>query len=126
MSNPEISRRTALKVAGATLGAAAFARAVAPLTQWTQDLSMDEFLQKHYQEMTPSEMEKVLRRIEAKTLKEYGARVQVEDVRPLPESSLAMHSTCRSASAAASARKPVTRRTITTAPPTTPTFGCWK
>ena len=80
----DISRRTVLKAAGATLGMAAFARAVAPLVEWTKDLSMDEFLQKHYQEMTPDEMSQVLRRIEAKTEAEYGAKVQVQDVRPTP------------------------------------------
>ena len=31
---PSTSRRTALKVLGATLGAAAFAKAIAPLTEW--------------------------------------------------------------------------------------------
>lgn len=84
MSESKVSRRTALKMAGATLGAAAFARALAPLTEWTQDMSVDEFLQKHYREMSPEEMRTVLRRIEAKTKKEYGASVQVEDVRPTP------------------------------------------
>lgn len=78
------SRRTILKAAGATLGAAAFARAVAPLTAWTENISVDEFLQKHYKEMTRAELEVVLRRIEAKTLEDYDAHVQVDDVRPTP------------------------------------------
>ena len=41
-----------MKGAGATLGAAAFAHAMAPLTEWTKDLSVNEFLQKHYKELT--------------------------------------------------------------------------
>jgi Fe-S-cluster-containing dehydrogenase component len=53
------TRRTALKAIGATLGAAAFAKAIAPLTEWTRDLSVDEFLQKHYRELSPVEMELV-------------------------------------------------------------------
>jgi len=78
----ETSRRTLLKGAGATLGAAAFAKALAPITEWTDDLSMDGFLQKHYKELDRSEMEAVLRRLEAQTLDEYGAQVFIDDVRP--------------------------------------------
>ncbi len=80
--NPD--RRTLLKAGGVTLGAAAFARAVAPITEWTANLSVDEFLQQHYKEMSREDMEQVLRRIEAKTLEEYGTAVHVEDVRPTP------------------------------------------
>ncbi len=78
------SRRNVMKAGGATLGAAAFARAIAPITEWTADLSVDEFIQRHYKEMSREDMNKVLRRIEAKTLEEYGATVHVEDVRPTP------------------------------------------
>jgi Fe-S-cluster-containing dehydrogenase component len=79
-----ISRRTIFKGAGVTLGAAAFARAVAPMTQWVDGLSMDEFLQRHYKELSKAEMDIILRRIEEKTLEEHGAVVHVEDVRPTP------------------------------------------
>lgn len=78
------SRRHLLKLGGATLGAAAFARAVAPITTWAEGLSVDEFVQRHYKELTREEMEEILTRIEAKTLEEYGAVVHVEDVRPTP------------------------------------------
>ena len=44
---PGVSRRTAVKALGATLGAAAFAKAIAPLTDWAKDQSVDDFLQKH-------------------------------------------------------------------------------
>jgi Fe-S-cluster-containing dehydrogenase component len=79
----DASRRTALKGAGALLGSAAFARAVAPLTEWVPELSVDEFLQKHYKELSKEEMDAILRRIEQKTEEEYGASVHVEDVRPV-------------------------------------------
>ncbi len=79
-----VDRRTALKGVGATLGAAAFARALAPLTEWTETLSADEFLQRHYKELSWDEMRAVLRRHEAKTEREYGARPTIEDVRPTP------------------------------------------
>ena len=80
----EISRRTAMKAGGATLGAAAFARAVAPITEWTDDLSVDEFLQKHYKELSRDEMAAVLRREEDRTREETGVAVSIEDVRPTP------------------------------------------
>lgn len=75
-----VTRRFSLKVLGATLGTAAFARAVAPLTEWTKDLSVDAFLQKHYKEMSPEEMRVVLRRLEDETREKYGADVHIEDV----------------------------------------------
>jgi molybdopterin-containing oxidoreductase family iron-sulfur binding subunit len=77
-----ISRRTALKGVGATLGAAAFAKAIAPLTALGKETSVDEFLQKHYKELRPSEMDAVLRRLEDETAEQYGAEVHIEDVRP--------------------------------------------
>lgn len=80
----EENRRTLLKGAGATLGAAAFARAVAPLTEWTADLSLEELLQRHYKELSQEAMQAILRRIEAKTQEEYGATVHCEDIRPTP------------------------------------------
>ena len=79
---PKIPRRTALKGMGATLGAAAFAKVVAPITEWTRDLSLDGFLQKHYKELTRSEVRQVIARHEAETLEQYGTVVRIEDVRP--------------------------------------------
>lgn len=78
-----VTRRTAMKALGATLGAAAFARAMVPLQSLTKEISVDEFLQKHYREMTPEDLEKVLRRLEAETLENYGAEVEISDVRPM-------------------------------------------
>ena len=78
----DVSRRTLLKTAGATLGAAAFARAVAPLADFAEEISPSEFLQKHYRELSPSELEAVLRRIEEETREKYGVEVEVRDVRP--------------------------------------------
>ena len=77
-----VTRRRAIKALGATLGAAAFAKAIAPLTEWSDDLSVDEFLQKHYRELSPVDMAIVLQRIEDETLEDYGADVQVTDLRP--------------------------------------------
>ncbi|MBA2661014.1 MAG: 4Fe-4S dicluster domain-containing protein [Bradymonadaceae bacterium] len=78
-----VTRRTAVKALGATLGAAAFAKAMAPLKSWTSELSVDEFLQKHYRELTPEAMQEVLRRLEQNTLEQYGAEVTIEDLPPI-------------------------------------------
>ena len=83
MTDASTTRRRALKVAGATLGAGAFARALSPLVSWsTENLSAEGFLQKHYRELTPEDMTAVLARLEAETLARYGAEVHIEDVRP--------------------------------------------
>jgi molybdopterin-containing oxidoreductase family iron-sulfur binding subunit len=79
----DVNRRTLLKVAGATLGAAAFARALAPLKQWTDDLSLEQFLQLHYKELTPDALGAVLRRLEGETERRYGKTVSIRDIRPL-------------------------------------------
>jgi Fe-S-cluster-containing dehydrogenase component len=84
-----IDRRTAMKGAGALLGAGAFARAIAPITAWSDNLTMDELLQQHYRELSREDMQAVLRRLEAETLEDYGADVQIEDVRPLEGTSFA-------------------------------------
>ncbi len=55
----KFTRRTVLKGTGATLGMAAFAAAVAPLAQLTEDMSIDELLQKHYKELSPRQMQRV-------------------------------------------------------------------
>ena len=79
-----VSRRGLLKGGAFLLGAAAFAKAAAPIAQWAADQSLEEFLQSHYAELTPEQLEKVLRRLEAETLEDYGAEVEIGDVRPQP------------------------------------------
>ena len=78
-----LSRRTLLKTAGATLGAAAYARALAPLTEWAETLSMDEFLQKHYKEFTKEDMARVIARLEQETKTNYGVDVTIAADPPL-------------------------------------------
>jgi molybdopterin-containing oxidoreductase family iron-sulfur binding subunit len=82
LSNPK-SRRRALKVLGATLGATAFAKAMEPLTQFTAGMNVDEFLQKHYKELSPAELSDVLERLEHEAQQEYGPNIRIEDVRPM-------------------------------------------
>ena len=79
----QVDRRTALKAAGATLGAAAFAKAVAPIVEWaSQDTSASEFLQKHFKELSDNELTQVMHRLEEETKEEYGAEVSISDTRP--------------------------------------------
>ncbi len=78
------SRRTALKVGTAALGAAAFARAIEPLRAWASNMSADEFLQKHYVELSPEELQAILDRLEAETKRDYGADVEIRDYKPQP------------------------------------------
>ncbi|NUN12926.1 MAG: 4Fe-4S dicluster domain-containing protein [Myxococcales bacterium] len=78
-----ISRRTVVKGAAATLGAAAFARAMAPIMNWSETTSLDEFVQKHYRELNSQEMNDVLRRLERETKENYGADVTINDIKPM-------------------------------------------
>ena len=77
-----VSRRVALKVLGATLGAGAFARALAPLQAIDDFTSPKEFLQKHYRELSRDELHAVLRRLETETKERYGREVTIRDIRP--------------------------------------------
>ncbi|GMV14116.1 MAG: 4Fe-4S dicluster domain-containing protein [Polyangiaceae bacterium] len=81
MANP-VSRRVALKVVGATLGTAAFAQALSPLAELRHTTSVAEFLQKHYRELSATELEQILRRLEQETEQRYGKKVSIKDVRP--------------------------------------------
>jgi len=78
------NRRTALKVLGAAVGVAAFAKAAEPLARWASDQSLEEFLREHYKELSPERLAEILAYHEAKTKEEYGAEVTITDDAPLP------------------------------------------
>jgi Fe-S-cluster-containing dehydrogenase component len=80
---PVISRRTAVKAGAATLGAAAFARALQPLVTWAETTSVEELLQRHYKELTPDEKRAVFARLEAETKRDHGVDVTIQDPPPL-------------------------------------------
>jgi molybdopterin-containing oxidoreductase family iron-sulfur binding subunit len=80
-----LSRRTAFKAIGVTLGAAAFARAMAPLVEWSKDTTLDEMLQRHYRELSPADLEEVLARFEEEVRESHGVDVDIADPRPLPD-----------------------------------------
>ncbi len=78
-----ISRRDFLK-RGAVLtsGITAMVAALSPLKQLEDTFDMEEFVQKHYKELTPKEMEGVLKRIAKKVEKKYGTTPNVQDIKP--------------------------------------------
>lgn len=77
------TRRVALKVLGASLGAGAFARAIAPITEWTDGLTVDEFVQRHYRELSAAELAEVLERLETEARDKYGREVHIGDYPPI-------------------------------------------
>ena len=82
--NQGISRRTALKGAGAALGLAAFGAAVAPRTTIPENVSVEEFLQKHYKELTDDEKRAVLDRLSKEATEDCGRKVSMADPQPIP------------------------------------------
>jgi Fe-S-cluster-containing dehydrogenase component len=83
---PEGTRRSFLRSGiGAAGGLAALAAALSPLKDLTADdlPSLGQFMQKHYKEMTPAEMEQALERIRAQVEKRYGLRPEIRDIRPM-------------------------------------------
>lgn len=80
----QVSRRTAMKGVGATLGLAAFGAAISPLAKFREQTSLDEFLQKHFKEMTDEDKRAVFARLEKQTHDDYGADVTISDHRPIP------------------------------------------
>ena len=80
------SRRSFLRTGAAALGGmAALAAALSPLRELAAaDVpNLDDFLQKHYKEMTAAEMEVALERIRAKVEERYGVRPHVRDLKPM-------------------------------------------
>ena len=57
--NQPSSRRVALKAAGAALGLAAFGKAISPLYTIPENVSLDEFLQRHYKELNDEDKQRV-------------------------------------------------------------------
>jgi len=78
------TRRTALKIAGATLGAAAFAAAASPLVPFIRDEAAAGFTQPHYKELDDEAKERVFRRLEDHARERYGAEVSIQDPQPIP------------------------------------------
>jgi len=80
----QVTRRTALKAVGATLGIAAFGKAAQPMIENFASISPEEMFQKHYKELDESERDTVLKRLETQSKEEYGVDVTIRDLPPLP------------------------------------------
>jgi molybdopterin-containing oxidoreductase family iron-sulfur binding subunit len=121
-----ITRRDLLKGLGATLGLAAYAKALAPLTEWKPSESVEDFLQKHYSELSAVDLAVVLKRIEKDTKKNYGADVTVSDPKPQPGVKFGYALNLSICIGCRKAPRPATRKTTTTAPHTRATSACWR
>ncbi|MBK7403617.1 MAG: 4Fe-4S dicluster domain-containing protein [Phycisphaerales bacterium] len=85
-SRPGVTRRSFLRGAtGALGGMAALVAALRPLKDLPQDAlpSLDQFLQKHYKEMSASDMDRALARIRADVEDRFGVTPNLRDVRPM-------------------------------------------
>jgi len=80
-----LTRRSFLKagIAAAALTAGS-TLALTPLSENDQPLSMDQFLQQHYEKLTPVQMEKILARIKEEIKRDYGVDATLRDVKPMP------------------------------------------
>ena len=78
------SRRSFLRTSAVLAsGIAALAASLAPLRELTDYTSVEKFLQKHYKELNPEEMQKVLDRIAREVEKQYQVRPHVRDYKPM-------------------------------------------
>ena len=80
----EITRRNFLRAsAGLAASVAGVAAALSPLRDLDGFPSVEEFLQKHYKELSKDEMDDVLQRISGEVEKEYGIRPHLRDLKPM-------------------------------------------
>lgn len=85
-SHPEVTRRGFFaKGVAAVAGASAVAAALSPLRHLTSDdiPTIEEFLQKHYKEMTDADKELVFNRIRTAVAERYNAEANVIDPPPM-------------------------------------------
>ena len=81
-----VTRRTFLKGAAASMvGVAGLMAALKPLLAFERgEVTLDDLLQKHYRELTPPEMQRILNDLEQKCQQSYGVRPTIRDLKPLP------------------------------------------
>jgi len=80
-----ITRRTFLKgSAAAMVGMAGLVAALKPLLELERgELTLDDLLQKHYRELKPEDLQRIMANLTAKAEKEQGVRPHLRDIRPL-------------------------------------------
>lgn len=81
---PSLTRRSFLRGGAAVAGGlAAIAAALSPLRELNDkdEFTIQKFLQKHYKEMTPKDMEEALDRIRREVKNRYGLRPDIKDLK---------------------------------------------
>jgi Fe-S-cluster-containing dehydrogenase component len=80
-----VTRRTFLKgTAAAMAGMAGLVAALKPLLALERgEMTLDDLLQRHYRELTPEQLQRIMATLESKCQKEYGVRPALVDLKPL-------------------------------------------
>jgi molybdopterin-containing oxidoreductase family iron-sulfur binding subunit len=80
-----MTRRTFLKGTAATMaGMAGLVAALKPLLALERgEITMDDLLQKHYKQLKPEDMNRILAMLTEKCAKEYGVKPNLRDIKPL-------------------------------------------
>lgn len=84
LGNEKMSRRDFLKRSAVVAsGAASLIAAMSPLRLMEETITAEEFVQKHYKEMTKDEMDKVIKRISEKVKERFNVDPNLRDIKPL-------------------------------------------
>jgi Fe-S-cluster-containing dehydrogenase component len=80
-----VTRRTFLKGAAASMvGVVGLMAALKPLLELESGaITLDTLLQKHYRELTPEDLSRILKNLEEKCAKEHGVTPTIRDLKPL-------------------------------------------
>jgi molybdopterin-containing oxidoreductase family iron-sulfur binding subunit len=80
-----MTRRTFLKgSAGALVGMAGVVAALKPLLALEKgEISLDDLLQRHYRQLSPEDLQRIMTQLEDKCAAEYGVRPTLQDLKPL-------------------------------------------
>lgn len=80
-----LTRRTFLKGAAASMvGIAGLAAALKPLLELERGtITLDALLQKHYRELSPEDLRRIMDALAAKTDREHGVKPRIRDLKPL-------------------------------------------
>jgi molybdopterin-containing oxidoreductase family iron-sulfur binding subunit len=80
-----MTRRTFLKgTAGAMVGMAGLVAALKPLLALEKgEISIDDLLQRHYRQLSPEELRRIMTELEARAEEQYGVRPTMQDLKPL-------------------------------------------
>lgn len=80
-----LGRRSFLKTGLGTMAAlAASAGVMEPLRHIEDRPTMSEFLRQHYTKLAPDDLDQIMRRIEDEIGRDYGAKVNLQDDKPIP------------------------------------------